>query len=48
MRVTSAFSRLLSLPGVWVRNVCFDPGRVVVTVVLRRRRLQCPKCSYLT
>ena len=48
MRVTRAFSRLLSLPGVWVRKVIFEPGRVVVTVVLRRRRLQCPKCSYLT
>ena len=48
MRVTSAFSRLLSLPGVRVRKVSFEPGRVVVTVVLRRRRLQCPKCSYLT
>jgi transposase len=48
MRVTGAFSRLLSLPGVWVREVSFEPGRVVVTVVLRRRRLQCPKCSYLT
>ena len=48
MRVTSAFSRLLSLPGVWVRKVSFEPGRVVVTVVLRRRRLQCPKCSYQT
>jgi transposase len=48
MRVTSAFSRLLDLPGVWVRSVRFEPGRVVVTVALRRRRLQCPKCSYLT
>jgi transposase len=48
MRVTSAFSRLLCLPGVWVRKVSFEPGRVVVTVALRRRRLQCPKCSYLT
>ena len=48
MRVCTAFSRLLDLPGVWVRKVCFEPGRVVVTVALRRRRLQCPKCSYLT
>ena len=48
MRVSAAFSRLLDLPGVWVRKVSFEPGRVVVTVVLRRRRLQCPKCSYLT
>ena len=48
MRVCTAFSRLLDLPGVWVRKVCFEPGRVVVTVALRRRRLQCPKCCYLT
>ena len=36
MRVTAAFSRLLALPGVWVRSVRFEPGRVVVTVGLRR------------
>jgi transposase len=48
MRVTSAFSRLLSLPGARVRSVCFEPGRVVVTIALRRRRLDCPKCSYTT
>jgi transposase len=48
MRVTSAFCRLLDLPGVWVRSVVFEPGRVVVTVALRRRRLVCPKCSYST
>lgn len=48
MRVTSAFSRLLDLPGVWVRSVSLEPDRVVVTVALRRRRLHCPKCSYST
>jgi transposase len=49
MRVSTAFSRLLDLPGVWVRSVCFEPDRVVlVTVALRRRRLRCPKCSYST
>lgn len=48
MRVTAAFSRLLDLPGVWVRKVRFEPDRVVVTVALRRRRLHCPKCSYAT
>ena len=48
MRVTSAFSRLLDLPGVWVRSVSFEPDRVLVTVALRRRRLVCPKCSYST
>ena len=48
MRVTAAFFRLLCLPGVWVKKVRFEPGRVVVTVALRRRRLVCPKCSYST
>jgi transposase len=48
MRVTSAFCRLLALPGVWVRWVSFEPDRVLVTVVLRRRRLRCPKCSHST
>jgi transposase len=48
VRVATAFSRLLDLPGVWVRSVGFEPGCVVVTVALRRRRLQCPKCSYST
>ncbi len=48
MRVTSAFSRLLDLPGVWVRSVSFEPDRVRVSVALRRRRLHCPKCSYST
>jgi transposase len=48
VRVTSAFSRLLDLPGVWVRSVLFEPDRVVVTVALRRRRLVCPRCSYST
>jgi transposase len=31
-----------------VRSVVFDPGRVVVTVALRRRRLVCPKCEFST
>jgi transposase len=48
MRVTAAFSRLLDLPGVWVKKVRFEPGRVVVWVALRRKRLCCPKCSYST
>jgi transposase len=48
MRVSTAFSRLLRLPGVWVRSVTFEPDRVVVGVALRRRRLDCPKCCYST
>ena len=48
MRVTTAFSRLLRLPGVWVRKVRFEPDRVVVEVALRRRLLVCPECGYST
>jgi transposase len=48
VRVTSAFSRLVRLPGVWVCNVRFGPDRVVVEVALRRRRLQCPRCAFST
>ena len=48
MRVSTAFSRLLDLPGVSVRAVSFGPDRVVVGVALRARLLRCPKCSYST
>jgi transposase len=48
VRLTTAFSRLLKLPGVSVRKVVFEPRRVVVTVALRRQRLQCPLCAYST
>ncbi|HZT64220.1 MAG TPA: ISL3 family transposase [Acidimicrobiales bacterium] len=48
MRVTTAFSRLLRLPGVWVRSVEFKEDRVVVSVALRRWRLACPECGALS
>jgi transposase len=48
VRVTTAFSRLVRLPGVWVRKVRFEPGRVIVEVALRRRRLLCPECGFST
>ncbi len=48
MRVNAAFSRLLRLDGVWVRDVQFEEDRVVVEVALRRRRLLCPVCGYST
>jgi transposase len=48
VRVTAAFSRLLRLEGVHVRDVVFEPERVVVEVGLRRRRLVCPRCSFST
>ena len=48
MRVSSAFSRLVRLPGVWVKAVRFRHGRVEVQVALRRRRLRCPRCEFST
>jgi len=48
VRVCTAFCRLLDLSGVWVRAVSIERDRVLVTVALRARRLQCPKCSYST
>jgi len=48
VRVTSAFSRLVRLRGVWVKKVRFRADRVVVEVALRRRRLQCPRCEFST
>lgn len=48
VRVTTAFKRLLRLDGVNVTDVEFLPAVVVVTVVLRRRRLVCPHCVHKT
>jgi len=48
VRVTTAFSKLLRLRGVWVKKVRFEPDRVVVEVALRRKKVQCPKCSCST
>lgn len=48
MRVSTAFSRLLRLKGVWVKTVRFEPDGVVVGVALRRRRLVCPECAFST
>jgi transposase len=48
VRASAAFSRLLRLDGVRVRDVRFEPDRVVVQVALRRRRLICPLCEFST
>ena len=48
MRVTTAFKRLLALPGVHVTDVDIGQTTVVVTVALRRRRLKCPECEHST
>ena len=45
MRVTTAFKRLLRLPGASVVDVSFSAEGVVVTVHLRRRRRVCAVCG---
>ena len=45
MRVTTAFNRLLRLPGASVIDVSFGAQGVIVTVRLRRRRRVCGRCG---
>jgi len=45
VRVTSAFKRLLRLPGASVVDVAFGAEGIVVTVRLRRRRRVCARCG---
>lgn len=42
MRVTTAFNKLLAIPGASVASVIFSPGGVVVGLTRRRRRPVCP------
>lgn len=48
MRVTTVFKRLLRLDDVNVVGVEWFARLIVVTVVLRRRRLICPHCLFTT
>ncbi len=45
MRVTTAFNRLLRLPGASVIDVSFAADGVIVTVRLNRRRRVCGRCG---
>jgi transposase len=45
MRVTTAFNRLLRLPGASVIDVSLTAEGVIVTVRLRRRRRVCSRCG---
>jgi hypothetical protein len=38
VRVTTAYNRMLGLPGAWVRDVEFGQDGMIVTVALRRKR----------
>jgi len=48
VRVTTAFKRLIDLPGVTVAEVDFSDAKVVVRLKLRSRRLSCPECAFTT
>jgi len=45
VRVTTAFNRMLGLPGAWVRDVAFGAEGMIVTVCLRRKRPLCSGCG---
>ena len=45
MRVSTAFNRMLGLPGAWVRDVEFGAQAMIVTVALRRKRPECSGCG---
>jgi transposase len=45
VRVTTAFNRMLGLPGAWVRDVEFGQQAMIVTVALRRTRPVCSGCG---
>jgi len=45
VRVTTAFNRMLGLPGAWVRDVELGERAVIVTVALRRKRPICSGCG---
>ena len=47
MRVSTAFNRMLQIPGAWVESVAFGPEGIVVGIRVRGRRLCCP-CGYWT
>jgi transposase len=45
VRVTTAFNRMLGLPGAWVRDVEFGERAVIVSVALRRKHPVCSGCG---
>jgi transposase len=45
VRVTTAFNRMLGLPGAWVRDVEFSEQAMIVTVALRRKKPVCSGCG---
>jgi transposase len=48
VRATTAFNRMLAIPGAWVASVTFTPEGIVVGLRPRFRRLSCPHCGWST
>ena len=48
MRASTLLNSLLELPGVRFGKAAVCDGELQVTVHLRRRRLECPQCSFTT
>ncbi len=48
MRVSTAFNKMLGLPGATVAGVEFTPAGVVVTLRRRAKGLRCPACGRTT
>ena len=46
MRATTAFNRMLAIPGASVVSIAFEPEGIVVAIQRRFRRLTCPDCSW--
>ena len=42
MRATTAFNKMLKIPGAWVTGVTFTPDGIVVDLARRARRVRCP------
>lgn len=48
MRVTTAFNRMLGLPGATVTGIEFTAAGIVVRLRRRARKLHCPTCGLAT
>lgn len=48
MRVTTAFNKMLAIPGATIASVEFTPAGVVAGLRPRFRRLTCPACGWST
>jgi transposase len=47
VRVSTAFNKMLAIPGAWVDDVSFGTKEIVVTLRRRSRKLRCP-CGFKT